>query len=211
MTVSVALEEIQPRTRRTWHLTPVLFLSPRPNLARSAICPEDILPNPPLLRRAIDEGRISVRNLAAAVHFASHLAVSEFLALPWLWQQLTPAGCRGLSALDLLGAPIDVASDGSVGHGQSYNGSVSSRNRSMILDVVKRISWNTERNEGWISQAACVTQEPYLKFRRSLRLSEDEGDARGSAADSRSGFDVRCRGGLVRRSSGVSSSKKVAV
>lgn len=144
--------------------------------------PENILPNSTSFRRAIDEGRISVRDLPPDVHFANHQAVTEFLTLPWLWEQLAPAGhvlifqadsilcansdkrLEDFLPYDFVGAPIDVPIDSSSGHGEGYNGGLSLRNRSMVLDIVNRFSWKTERDDGRISQAPCVTQEPCLKF-----------------------------------------------
>lgn len=63
-----------------------------------------------------------------------------------------------------MGTLIDVPVGGPSGHGEGYNGGLSLRNRSMILDIVNRFSWETERAEGKISQVGCVTKEPCLKF-----------------------------------------------
>jgi hypothetical protein len=52
----------------------------------------DRQPNTPAFRQAIDDGRVSVQNLPDGVHFDEHKAVTEFLTLPWLWEQLAPAG-----------------------------------------------------------------------------------------------------------------------
>lgn len=124
-----------------------------------------------------------MRNLPENVRFETHQAVSEFLTLPWLWEQLAPAGhvlmfqadgilcANSLAKLDdflgfdFVGAPIDVPANlESGGHGEGYNGGLSLRNRSMILDIVNTFNWEAEKAEGKISLEGCVTQRPCLKF-----------------------------------------------
>ena len=139
-------------------------------------------PGAPAFRRAIENGRISVRYLPADIQFDKHQAVSEFLTTPWFWEQLAPAGhifmfqadsivCTNADLrvddfleYDFVGAPIDVPKDPPNGHGEGYNGGFSLRNRTMMLDIVNRFSWQEEKDAGKISQAGCVTQEPCLKF-----------------------------------------------
>jgi hypothetical protein len=139
-------------------------------------------PNSLAFRRAVEDGRISVRYLPADVQFAKHQAVSEFLTTLWFWEQLAPAGhifmfqadsivCTNADIpvddfleYDFVGAPIDVPKNPPNGHGEGYNGGFSLRNRSMILDIVNKFSWQAEKDAGKISQAGCVTQEPCLKF-----------------------------------------------
>jgi hypothetical protein len=142
----------------------------------------DRQPNTPAFRQAIDDGRVSVQNLPDGVHFDEHKAVTEFLTLPWLWEQLAPAGyvfmfqadsiicanselrVEDILQYDFVGAPIDVPTDPSFGHGEGYNGGFSLRNRSMMLDIVNKFSWEAEKKEGIISLEGCVTQRPCLKF-----------------------------------------------
>lgn len=144
--------------------------------------PEGKEPNSPAFRRAVDDGRISIRRLPEDLQFGKHQAVSEFLTLPWFWEQLAPAGhvlmfqadsivCTSANIrvddfleYDFVGAPIDVPKDPPNGHGEGYNGGFSLRNRTMILDIVNKFSWQAEKDAGTISQAPCVTQEPCLKF-----------------------------------------------
>ncbi|RDL34347.1 uncharacterized protein BP5553_07475 [Venustampulla echinocandica] len=139
-------------------------------------------PNSTAFRRAVEEGRISIRPLPKGVEFAKHQSVSEFLTKPWLWEQLAPAGhvlmfqadsiicsnseirIEDFLEYDFVGAPIDVPITPPDGHGEGYNGGFSLRNRSMILDIVNTFSWQGEKEEGKITQAPCVTQEPCLKF-----------------------------------------------
>jgi hypothetical protein len=139
-------------------------------------------PKSPAFRRAIEDGRISVRYLPTDVNFAQHQAVSEFLTTPWLWEQLAPAGhifmfqadsivCTNADIrvddfleYDFVGAPIDVPKNPPNGHGEGYNGGFSLRNRTMMLEIVNKFSWQGEKDAGKISQAGCVTQEPCLKF-----------------------------------------------
>ncbi|KAH6681462.1 hypothetical protein B0J14DRAFT_215716 [Halenospora varia] len=133
-------------------------------------------------RRALDEGRIEVRVLEVDMRFENHAAVSEFLTLPWFWEQLAPAGhvllfqadsilCANSDIriddflqYDFVGAPIDVPVEGNAGHGEGYNGGLSLRNRSMILDIVNKFNWQGEKEEGKITQDPCVTKAPCLKF-----------------------------------------------
>ena len=133
-------------------------------------------------RRAVDAGRIQIRSLPPDTHFENHAAVSDLLTTPWFWEELAPAGhvllfqadsilCANSDSrvedfleYDFVGAPIDVPVSGDAGHGEGYNGGLSLRNRTMILDIVKRFSWKGEKESGQISQAGCVTKEPCLKF-----------------------------------------------
>ncbi|KAI9740669.1 MAG: hypothetical protein M1818_004633 [Claussenomyces sp. TS43310] len=137
---------------------------------------EDVHPDSVPFLRAVEEGRNSVRRLPPDVHFANHQAVSEFLTLPWFWEQLAPAGhvllfqadsilCANSDArvedflgYDFVGAPMDVPANPSVGYGAGYNGGLSLRNRSMMLDIVNSFNWKGEKAQGKI------TQEPCLKF-----------------------------------------------
>ncbi|TVY87605.1 hypothetical protein LAWI1_G008751 [Lachnellula willkommii] len=133
-------------------------------------------------QRAVDEGRISIRALPENTQFENHAAVSELLTTPWFWEQLAPAGhvllfqadsiicanselrMEDFLQYDFVGAPVDVPAGGTAGHGEGYNGGLSLRNRSMILDIVNRHSWKGEKESGAISQEGCVTKRPCLKF-----------------------------------------------
>lgn len=132
--------------------------------------------------QAVEQGRISVRSLPEDINLKERTAISELLTTPWLWEQLAPAGhvllfqadsilCANSKLrmddflqYDFVGAPIDVPVEGNAGHGEGYNGGLSLRNRSMILDIVKRYSWKGEKAEGKIFQEGCVTKAPCLKF-----------------------------------------------
>ncbi|TVY39287.1 hypothetical protein LSUB1_G004728 [Lachnellula subtilissima] len=133
-------------------------------------------------QRAVDEGRISIRALPEDTNFENHAAVSELLTAPWFWEQLAPAGhvllfqadsiicanselrMEDFLRYDFVGAPVDVPVGGTAGHGEGYNGGLSLRNRSMVLDVVKQYNWKGEMESGAISQEGCVTKAPCLKF-----------------------------------------------
>ncbi|RDW71420.1 hypothetical protein BP6252_07983 [Coleophoma cylindrospora] len=118
---------------------------------------QDTLPTSPPFQRAINQSRITIRSLPPDVHVESREGVSEFLTQPWLWEQLAPAKhvllfqadsilCSN-SALrvedfleyDFVGAPTDA----SIGHG--YNGGLSLRNRTMLLDIISTSSWKDEK------------------------------------------------------------------
>lgn len=142
----------------------------------------DILTHSPNVERALDEGRISIKILPEKINFADRPAITEFLTRPWFWEQLAPAGhvllfqadsiicanserrMEDFLSYDFVVAPIDVPASGTAGHGEGYNGGLSLRNRSMILDIINRFSWSGEKGEERISQAGCVTKEPCLKF-----------------------------------------------
>ena len=139
-------------------------------------------PDSRAFRRALNDGGISVHHLPDGVRFNDHRAVTEFLTLPWLWEQLAPAGhvfmfqadsiicansplrVEDFLEYDFVGAPIDVPADPAFGHGEGYNGGLSLRNRTMMLEIVNTYSWQAELNEGNISLEGCVTQRPCLKF-----------------------------------------------
>ncbi|KAH8601785.1 hypothetical protein B0O99DRAFT_680904 [Bisporella sp. PMI_857] len=112
-------------------------------------------------RRAISEGRILIRHVPFGIQFSRQQDIAEFMTLPWLWEHLAPAEhvlvfqadsiiCAN-SALkvddflqyDFIGAPIDPRS----GLGQGFNGGFSLRKRTMMLDIVTRFHWLSERNQ----------------------------------------------------------------
>ncbi|KAL3418690.1 hypothetical protein PVAG01_10406 [Phlyctema vagabunda] len=133
---------------------------------------QSIYPDSAPLRRAIDDHRIIVRFLPSMTQLSSRDSVSKFLTEPWLWEQLAPAEhvllfqadsiiCSN-SALrvddflqyDFVGAPINPA----LGVGEGYNGGLSLRNRTMVLDIIGESSWREEKD------AAKDSQDPGVKF-----------------------------------------------
>ncbi|PMD16423.1 hypothetical protein NA56DRAFT_649557 [Hyaloscypha hepaticicola] len=142
----------------------------------------DRKPNTPAFRQAIDDGRVFVKSLPNGTQFDERPAVTEFLTLPWLWEQLAPAEhvlmfqadsiiCANSELrvddflqYDFVGAPIDMPTGSSSGHGEGFNGGLSLRNRTMMLDIVNKFSWATEKEKGIVSLEGCLTQRPCLKF-----------------------------------------------
>jgi hypothetical protein len=110
----------------------------------------------PPFARAVDEGRIQLRDLPAHASFDNHRAVSLFLADAWLWMDLAPyrhvlmfqadsvicaaSGARAddFVQYDLIGAPIARQ------YGQGFNGGLSIRNRELVLDLVTRYSYDND-------------------------------------------------------------------
>lgn len=117
---------------------------------------QDIASTSAPFKRLINEHRINIRNLPPDVDFNSRLDVSGFLTKPWVWKQLAPAGhvlifqadsilCSNsplkvddFLQYDFIGAPI--ASE----YGEGYNGGLSLRNRSMVLDIIQDSDWKKE-------------------------------------------------------------------
>ncbi|CZR64898.1 uncharacterized protein PAC_14798 [Phialocephala subalpina] len=118
--------------------------------------PRNDIPLSAPFERLIDECRIAVRFLPLNVDFNNRLDVSRFITEPWMWEQLSPAGhvimfqsdsilCSGSTLkvddfleYDFVGAPIDPA------YGEGYNGGLSLRNRSMVLDIISESNWSKE-------------------------------------------------------------------
>lgn len=112
------------------------------------------------LKRALAEKRIFIQYLPEFVEFKDHASVSQFLTTPWLWNQLAPAkhvlmfqsdsiicsnaeqSIEDFVQYDFVGAPIHS----NYGHG--YNGGLSLRNRTMILDIIHESSFNQESSTG---------------------------------------------------------------
>jgi Protein of unknown function (DUF5672) len=107
-------------------------------------------------RRAVEEGRIQVRTIPAVFNMKSRNGVNIYLSRPWLWEQLTPAKhvlifqadamlCANAHQTvddflqwDWIGAPL-------VRQQKVYNGGLSLRNRTMILDILREEkSWEEE-------------------------------------------------------------------
>ncbi|KAH8800709.1 hypothetical protein F5884DRAFT_808558 [Xylogone sp. PMI_703] len=117
---------------------------------------QDIVSLSAPFNRLIDEGRLAVRFLPPTVDFRNRLDVSGFLTEAWLWEQLSPAKhvlifqsdsilCSNSPLkvddflfYDFVDAPIDPA------YGEGYNGGLSLRNRSMVLDIIHSSSWRDE-------------------------------------------------------------------
>jgi hypothetical protein len=103
------------------------------------------------------DGRFEIRSLPSDVSFKNHKDVSSFLTKPWFWEQLAPADhvllfqadsiiCANAQQhvddylqYDMIGAPI------AFGMGQGYNGGLSLRSRTKMLDIVKKYNWE----EAW--------------------------------------------------------------
>ena len=135
------------------------------------------------LRRLIDERRIEVR-LLADVDFNNRLDVSRFMTEPWIWEQLSPAGhvlifqadsilCSN-SALrvddflgyDFIGAPIDLA------YGEGYNGGLSLRNRSMVLEIIHESNWSNEFDLADDKDKPCVEFEDQWFYKKMKELAD---------------------------------------
>lgn len=114
------------------------------------------------------ERNIYIIPLSKNLTFMTHYDISEWLASPWIWEQLAPAEhvflfqsdsiiCANAKQKvddylewDLIGAPIPK------NFGFGYNGGFSLRNRSLVLDVIEhhpfakdsnRTSESTNRNQ----------------------------------------------------------------
>lgn len=136
------------------------------------------------LRRAIDEGRISVQYLPPDVRFTNQAQIAEFMTLPWLWQNLAPAEhvltfqadsilCANsplrvddFLQYDFVGAPIDPT----LGKGEGYNGGLSLRNRSMMLDIVTKASWYSERRHAKDPREPSVIFEDQWVYKKMTEL-----------------------------------------
>jgi hypothetical protein len=112
---------------------------------------QDIVSLSAPFKRLIDERRITVRFLPPTVDFNNRL-----LTQAWIWEQLSPAGhvlifqsdsilCSNsplkvddFLQYDFVGAPIDPK------YGEGYNGGLSLRNRSMVLDIIHHSDWRDE-------------------------------------------------------------------
>jgi len=114
------------------------------------------LPDSAPFKRLIDEHQISVRFLPPDLDFTNRLDVSGFLTRPWLWDQLEPAEhvlifqadsilCSNsplrvddFLKYDFVGAPIHE------NYGEGYNGGLSLRNRTMMLDIIHHENWRDQ-------------------------------------------------------------------
>ncbi len=115
-----------------------------------------IIPDSAPFKRLIDEHQLNVRFLPPDLDFTNRLDVSGFLTRAWLWEQLAPAKhvlifqadsilCSNsplrvddFLKYDFIGAPIHE------NYGEGYNGGLSLRNRSMMLDIIQRDNWRDQ-------------------------------------------------------------------
>jgi len=112
------------------------------------------------LGRYLKSGAIQVRTLPQTVLFTNSDSVNQFMTTPWLWENLAPAEhvlifqsdsmlCANAARsvddyfdYDFVGAPI--AKD----LGNEYNGGLSLRKRSAILNVLDKWDWERTKKEG---------------------------------------------------------------
>ncbi len=111
-------------------------------------------------RRALQQNRITIKYLPEDTDFGSREAVSEFLARPWLWEQLQSAyrvllfqtdsiicansnyTVEDFLHYDFVGAP--VRSD----FGSGYNGGLSIRNPKMMLTTSRAFNYHEDYKSG---------------------------------------------------------------
>ena len=112
------------------------------------------------LGRYLKSGAIQVRMLPQTVLFTNLDSVNEFMTEKWLWEDLAPAehilifqsdsmlcanAARSVDdyfAYDFVGAPI------AKGLGKGYNGGLSLRKRSTILNILEKWDWKKTKKEG---------------------------------------------------------------
>lgn len=136
------------------------------------------------LKRLIDERHITVRFLPPSVNFNNRLDVSGFLTDAWMWEQLVPAEhvlvfqsdsilCSNsplkvddFLQYDFVGAPIDPA------YGEGYNGGLSLRNRSMVLDIIRYFDWKNEFKNAEDKQQQSVEFEDQWLYSKMKGLAD---------------------------------------
>lgn len=145
---------------------------------------QDIVSRSAPFQRLVDERRITIRFLPPTVDFSNRLDVSGFLTKAWVWEQLAPAGhvlifqadsilCSN-SALkvddflkyDFVGAPIDSK------YGEGYNGGLSLRNRSMVLDIIHNSDWRDEFDKAENKQEQSVEFEDQWLYAKMKQLPD---------------------------------------
>ncbi|PMD43408.1 hypothetical protein L207DRAFT_542677 [Hyaloscypha variabilis F] len=112
------------------------------------------------LGRYLRSGAIQIRLLPQTVLFTNSDSVNEFMTEKWLWEDLAPAehilifqsdsmlcanAARSVDdyfAYDLVGAPIAKKL------GTGYNGGLSLRKRTTILNILERWDWKTTQKDG---------------------------------------------------------------
>ena len=111
-------------------------------------------------QRNVAAGRFHVRALPPEASLTTHASVSSFFTGPWLWEQMAPAEhlllfqadsilcsnsqlkVEDFLQYDFVGAPVDSAR----GLGMGYNGGLSIRNRSLLLEITQSNDWQVERH-----------------------------------------------------------------
>ena len=109
--------------------------------------------------RAVRDGRVQLRLIPDEFDLTKRRDVNLFLSRPWLWEQLAPAkhvlvfqadamicanSYRTIDDFlhwDFIGAVLHTSR-------KLFNGGLSLRNRSMILDIVREGNWEEETESG---------------------------------------------------------------
>ena len=112
------------------------------------------------LGRYVRSGAIQIRLLPQTVLFTNSDSVNEFMTEKWLWEDLAPAehilifqsdsmlcanAARSVDdyfVYDFVGAPIAKKL------GNGYNGGLSLRKRTTVLNILERWDWKTTQKEG---------------------------------------------------------------
>ncbi|KAK3945033.1 hypothetical protein QBC46DRAFT_132181 [Diplogelasinospora grovesii] len=126
-------------------------------------------PDSPAFLRAIADGRFEVRFLPPETILKNSASVSQFLAKPWLWEQVqeahrillfqtdsiicskSPIAVEDFFEYDFVGAPIAQQ------YGEGYNGGLSIRNPKLFLNITKEVDFVTSGSEfedQWFYQEA---------------------------------------------------------
>lgn len=139
----------------TW---PIIFYTSEETLARH-LKPESEKGSA-IWRRAVEDRRIQVRTIPAEFNLTSREGVNLYLSRPWLWEQLAPAQHVLVFQTDsILCANAHRTVDdffewdwiAATLHGTQhlYNGGLSLRNRTMILDILREgNNWEEETRSG---------------------------------------------------------------
>ncbi|CZR62598.1 uncharacterized protein PAC_12495 [Phialocephala subalpina] len=112
--------------------------------------------------RAVDDRRIQIRTILPEHNLTSRYGVNLFLSRPWLWEQLAPAkhvlvfqadsiicGNGKMSVDDFMEEGWDWIAATLHPTEHLYNGGLSLRNRSMILDILSEgNNWEEETTSG---------------------------------------------------------------
>jgi hypothetical protein len=124
-------------------------------------------------KRHLDDKSFEIVYLPEGQKFNTHKSVSTFFTSAWFWEQLAPADhvlmfqadsmlCSNsprkvddFLQWDFVGAPVDSGR----GLGNGYNGGLSIRNVTMVLDIVKSSDWEADRASGKYKGIANVDYE----------------------------------------------------
>jgi hypothetical protein len=113
--------------------------------------------------RAVLEGRIEIRTIPEEFNLTSRNGVNLYLSRPWLWEQLAPAthvlvfqadailcGNARKTMDDFIAEKWDWIAAPLSGSEHFYNGGLSLRNRSMILEILSKPenNWEDETKDG---------------------------------------------------------------